>query len=656
MNPRVFFFMINGLLFFQMTYAQPQVLLDSLMEGYYTAESDSQKYIYASELFWEYINVEPDTGFYYAQQALGAAERMEDKEKKARSLNFWGIYYRNTGNYALADSVMNISITLQKEVGDTVGLSRSYGNMANLYDAQGNYEETIEMNLKAMELYEFMKDTVGIGICLNNIGRIHYLMKQHEQAKDFFSRALEISTAHKDSLGMAQNLGNIGIIEKQLENFEGALAAYEESMSIFKKINQPRSVAYNLMNIGLMHRELEEYAQAEQYMLNALQMLEALEDPRAVALLYDNLGKNFLLQDNYNQSLYYARKAESLAGEVGAKYELRNAYQTIYKSYEGLGDYRQAFDYQEKYLQLKDSLLNESNTAKIQELEAKYENERKEKEIAQLNVERAVQEATIQKQKVDIRTRNGVIGGVLLALALAAFATNNYRQKQKLAKQEQEIEYQKRVELQNQQKLLMMDAMIEGQENERRRVAKDLHDGVGSLLAALKIQVGSMGETEKSAVLDKTYQMAGNAYEEVRRVAHNMMPQALIDQGLTSAVKQLVRQVGDSSGLDIHWQLLGNEPQLKSNEEMMVYRIVQELLNNIVKHAEASEVWVQISEEDHHHVLMVEDDGKGFDMNDQPEGMGLENLRSRAEYLGAEIEMDSRLGEGTAVNLFIPKL
>ncbi len=656
MNPRVYLLIINSFIFSINSLAQPQSLLDSLISGYDHASSDSQKYVYASELFWEYINLEPDTGFFYAQKALEAAERMKDMEKKARSLNFWGIYYRNKGNFSSADSVMIISIDLQQKIGDTLGLSRSYGNMANLYDAQGNYEETIEMNFKAMELYQTLKDTVGIGICLNNIGRIHYLMKQNEQAIDFFTKALEISTAHKDSLGMAQNLGNIGIIEKQLENYEEALATYKRSMQIFQKINQPRSVAYNLMNIGLMHRELKDYLKAEKYMMDALEIIQDLEDPRAVALLYDNLGKNFLLQDQFSKSLYYAHLAESIASKLGAKYELRNAYQTIYKSYEGVGDYRQAFYYQEKYLQLKDSLFNESNTAKIQELEAKYESERKENELAQLNEERAVQEAIIQKQKADIRTRNGVIAGGVLALVLAAFATNNYRQKQKIAKQEREIEYQKRVELQNQQKLLMMDAMIEGQENERRRVAKDLHDGVGSLLAALKIQVGTLGDAEKSMMIDKTYQMAGDAYDEVRRVAHNMMPQALIDQGLIPALRQLAHQAGNSSGLDIHWQLLGNDPRFKANEEMMIYRIVQELLNNTVKHAKAREVWVQFSEEEHDYVLMVEDDGKGFDMNDQKQGLGLESIRSRAEYLGAEIEIDSRPGQGTSINLFIPKL
>ncbi len=637
--------------------AQSNRLLDSLLSGYNTATTDSQKYAYASELFWEHIYREPDTGFKYAALAFDAAERMGDQEKKARSLNFWGIYYRDIGAYFLADSVLNMSVEIQTGIGDTIGLSRSYGNLANLYDARGLYEETIEMNLKALELYEMLKDTIGVGICLNNIGRVHYVMKQYEQAGSFYHQALEISSSQNDSLGMAQNLGNIGIVEKQLERYEDALDYYKRSLDIFQRINQPRSVAYNLMNIGLLYRELKDFTQAESYMMQALDSLKDIGSPRAIALLYDNLGKNYLLQDQYDKALSYGQQAESMSLDLGARYELRNAYQTLHKAYAGLGNLKQAYEYQQKYVLLNDSLINESNTEKIQELEARYENERKEKAIAQLNEEAAVQDATILKQKAVIRTRNAIIVGVLMALAIAAFATNNYRQKQQLARQEKEIEYQKRMELQNQQKLLMMDAMIEGQENERIRVAKDLHDGVGSLLAALKIRIGTIGTQEtKDDSYQNVYQLAGNAYEEVRRVAHNMMPLVLINQGLISALKQLVSNVKESSHLDIHWQMLGAAPRLQPNEELMLYRIVQELLNNVVKHAEATEVIVQMSEDEHHHVLMVEDNGRGFDPGINKDGMGLENIRSRIEYLGADVDIDSQIGEGTTIILYIPKV
>jgi len=641
---------------FSNLHAQQIEIIDSLKSELSIARTDSARFFYASELFWEHINTQPDTAFAYAFRAIDLSKKMKKLSYEARGLNNISIYYRNKGMFSKADSALQLAIALQQQVQDTAGLAASYGNLANLYDAKSDFEKTISINLKASALYEQLQDTLGMGICLNNIGRTHFALKQYEEAKQYFEQALAISTAQRDSLGIAQTLGNIGVEEKQLEDYEAALKTYTQSLTIARLIHQNRAAAYNVLNIGLIYRELGDYDQSEQYLLQGLDELTELGDTRAISMTYANLGKLYVLQKQYQQALDYAQKGEELAQKLGAKYELRNVYESYMKAHAGLNDYAQAYAYQRLYIQVNDSLVNEANVQRIQELEAKYENEKKEKEIALLDQERSIQKTTILRQQSSIRTRNGIIGGVLLALALAAVATNNYRQKQQIAKQEKELEYQKRIELQNQQKLLMLDAMIEGQEKERRRVAKDLHDGIGSQLAALKIQIGSAGgESTNHTLMQRAYENAGNAYEEVRRVAHNMMPQTLLHKGLIPAIQELLQDIRDTQSLKIHWALLGATPIFRPNEEIMVYRILQELLHNILKHAHSTEVWVQLSEEAHHHVLMVEDDGKGFDPNTSPKGLGLASIESRIEYLNGELVIDSAEDRGTSIHLYIPK-
>ena len=300
-------------------------------------------------------------------------------------------------------------------------------------------------------------------------------------------------------------------------------------------------------------------------------------------------------------------------------------------------------------------MINEGNTQKIQEMEARYEAEAREKEILVLNKDKEIQAKTIEVQEAGIKARNSVILGALLALGLAIFATISFRQKQLLAQREKDLAAQKAKDLENQQQMIRMDAIIQGEEQERRRIAKDLHDGIGSMLAAAKLQVGTLSDKiPESSETQETYSLLDNTYEEVRRIAHNMMPKALLQLGFVPAIKQLTTYVSQGSPLDIHVEVLNPWPKLADHQELILYRVIQELLNNIQKHAHATEAWVQFSYFEEELSIMVEDNGVGFDQKTQSNGMGLESIGSRIAYLKGEVELDSQPGKGTSISLRIP--
>ena len=633
-------------------FSQDEAVIDSLVNGLENAPTDSAKFAYADELFWQWIYIDQTKGYEYGLEALGIADRMNESSSIAAAQNNLAIYFRMAGRYASGDSILQEAIKLQEQKQDTHGLARSYGNLSNIYKTQGEYEKAIEVNLASMTFYEALKDTFGVGRCLNNNGNLHFALKQNEEALTYFQRALKISRRFKDTLGLALNLGNMGTAYKQLNQTQEGLEAYEEANVYLKNLGYERSLAYNLGNMGLLFREEGDFPKAYAYLNEAKSLLERNEAPKGLARMYDNLAKTALMQQSYSKALEYAKQGYELAKSIELKPEIRNAYQSMAKAYAGKRNYSQAYRYQEKFITLNDSLINEGNTQKIQELEARYESRSRESRIQLLASEKELQQKTIEAQVAGIRLRNLIIMTVVFALGLAVLGLVFYRQKKLLAESMQQIEHQKVMDLKNQQQIIRMDAVIQGEEKERRRLAQDLHDGIGGMLAAAKLKVAAVATQQ--AEMGEASTLLDDTYEEVRRIAHNMMPKVLVEMGLVPAVQQYAQQLSDSSSLTISVEVLQSMPGLTSHQELSLFRIIQELLNNIVKHAEAHEASVQFSFFEDEISIMVEDDGEGFDPVQAKGGMGMKNLEDRIAILGGEWEIDSRVGKGTNISIHIP--
>lgn len=640
---------------FSFAYAQLPSDLDSLLVGYEQAPNDSVKFLYADELFWQYVYKDLEKSKPFIEASLSLADRLQDSTKQVTGLNSYAIYYRISGQYRKGDSVLRKAIQISERLKDTIRLSRSYGNLSNILTGKGDFEGSIEADLQAMRFYEALGDSAGIGICLNNVGRTHFALKQYQESLEYYQQALVISQQIQDTLGLAQNLGNIGTAEKQLGNLDKALEAYLSAKELFEQLGYKRNVSFTLNNIALLYREKKAYKKAENYLLQCLALLQERNSPLDMANIYDNLAKTALLQGKYTQGLAYANKAWNRVQEVNARPVLRKVYQSLSKAHAGKKDFRTAYEFQQKFIALNDSLINEGNTQKIQEMEARYEAEAREKEILVLNKDKEVQAQTIEAQKAVLRARNAVILGALFALGLAIFASLFYRQKQLLAQKEKDLAAQRNRELKSQQQIIRMDALIQGEESERRRIAQDLHDGIGSMLASAKLQVSTLTEkVPNTQEIRETQSLLGSTYEEVRRIAHNMMPKILLELGLIPAVKHLGENLERTGYIDVHINALSDWPTLPDHEELILYRIIQEVLNNIQKHAHATEAWIQFSHFEGESSILIEDNGVGFDPNSDKEGIGLESMHNRVAYLNGELEIDSQPNKGTAVTIRIP--
>jgi signal transduction histidine kinase len=212
--------------------------------------------------------------------------------------------------------------------------------------------------------------------------------------------------------------------------------------------------------------------------------------------------------------------------------------------------------------------------------------------------------------------------------------------------------------LEKDKQLAAVDAMLKGQEDERNRLAKDLHDGLGGLLSGVKFSLSNMKDNliitpENMAVFERSLDMLDTSIRELRRVAHNMMPEMLTRFGLDEALKEYCSSVNATKMVIVKYQSVGMESRFDQSAEIIIYRIIQELVNNILKHAMATEAFIQLVKENSRLNIVVEDNGKGFDtgMLETNKGAGWVNIRSRVEYLKGQLDVHSEPGKGTLVNI-----
>lgn len=391
------------------------------------------------------------------------------------------------------------------------------------------------------------------------------------------------------------------------------LPRLKEAIRISDSLNSINSQSYSSIALAETYSKMKKPELAIPYLESALRKLETVNKPQV--------------------------KLEVLSKMATLQMEAKN--------------YLNAYNYKLVETQLRDSIISETMQRNIAELEVKFDTEKKERKILEQNL-------TIEKES---RQKNqilyGLIGlGILLLLSFVFFQKRLKDQKtiaaQKLAIQNQEI-----TELQQKNKLLALNSMIEGQEAERLRIAKDLHDSLGGLLSTVKAHFTTIQkeieQLEKLNITEKTNNLIDEACIEVRRISHNMMPHALSISGLRGAIEDIaesLREEGYATTLEIT-NLPGT---IDNTKEVMIYRLVQEIISNIRKHSHSKTLLIQLLGYQNELTLIIEDDGQGFDYEKAIEkgGLGLKSINSRVQYLDGTISWDSQPGKGTSITINIP--
>ncbi len=512
---------------------------------------------------------------------------------------------------------------------------------------------TIYLNLKkdslaiqtaheALRITEQLKDTVNLPITYGNLSRLYYELSQLEKGIAYGKKGMEAGKRYHNMKGLLISLNNTALCYMESGQTEEAEKLYKEQLALAYENNIPRSVVKALMNLCFIAINAGDQVALKGYCLELNNYVKA----NSTAPIAKSDLKYMPLFSGYESlfELDYAKaQTIALSGLPGAAKNvqlLMNLYDLLVKINYASSNFSAAENYEKKSDSIRESVIKADLAGYEIEFDKKYQSEKKDNQIK-------LQRASINKKN----TLNYIlIGSAIAVLLISLLGYRNYRHKQKL--QQQRIN-----ELETEKQLTAIEAVLKGEEQERTRLAKDLHDGLGGMLSGIKYSFqtmkGNMVMTPENAqAFERSMDMLDSSIKEMRRVAHNMMPEALVKFGLDTALKDFCNDIQQSGALQLTYQSIGLEnAQLDQTTAITIYRVVQELLNNVLKHAAAKTAIVQVTKANGDISITVEDDGKGFDSNllTTNRGMGWSNIQSRVEYLKGKLDVRSEPNKGTSV-------
>lgn len=508
----------------------------------------------------------------------------------------------------------------------------------------GEYDQTLNCFLKATQFFELAQDPSGRARVLNEMGIFYLKQKNDSLAIQSLRESFELASAAKNQGVMATSLNNQGIFFQDAGKHLEAIQFFKRAQEIYKEIGDTIGISYTMdyQSVSMAHMGKLLLAKELQQGAYALRIL--LKDSNAAAISLISLAEFEMQDQNITACRNYLSQCIDMSTQIKYKDLQAACFKLMSETYRDEKNYAEAYKYQIKYTELNEEIFNEKRSKQINELQTKYETEKRLRQIDQLKQD---------NERKEQKNRNllFLLGGSIIAVSLIGFAYHNHVKRKKQMEMDAAIIREK--EAGNK-------AIIEAEEKERIRIARDLHDGVAQTMTAAKMQLEYFNDSnqelyQSSDNLKTIFNLITDAANEVRSVSHSMIPNALLKSGLVAAVRDLVQRT-DNARLKMNLIIHGLNERMHENIESVSFRVLQELINNIMKHAQATEVTIQLIREGAEFTIMIEDNGKGFDVQKikKEGGIGLKNIESRVAYLNGRIDYDSQPGRGTTVTVDIP--
>jgi signal transduction histidine kinase len=638
--------------------AQTQVI-DSLESKLKILREDTAKVNFLNEMVSKYQHVNPGRAMSLAGQSVELAKQTKFDFGLGAAYRLTGILYVDKSDFATGAAFYNRSFELFKNKNDN--RSTKYRGMLQhnfgvIYHYKGQYDSAVIYYQEAARLYNKINDDGLLFLTYNNLSTLYTQILDNKNALKYAEQCMDISYRLNDPFKISVASLAMASAKAELKEYKGIDSLVNNVIKISQQSGNHYMLGMGYKFLGKYQIESDSNSKASINSFKAAleNMIEAGNEYETAAA-NQNLGYSYFLNGDDEQAVHYYKIAIEQSKKLGLiqieQYTLKNLSELEEKR----KNFFAAYNYLRNYVSVNDSVMNKTNRENIQALEAKYQSGIKDSRILQLGDEKKIQTLSL-KQKT---TFNYILLGSLAALLLLSFlGYRNIRHRQLLAKQQEELHRQRISELEKDKQLVAVDAMLKGQEEERSRLAKDLHDGLGGLLSGVKFSLSNMKDNliitpDNMTVFERSLDLIDTSIKELRRVAQNMMPEMLTKFGLDEAMKEYCNTINNTKLLNVKYQSIGMETRIEKSSEIIIYRIIQELLNNIMKHAVATEALVQLIKEENRFNIIVEDNGKGFDMAllKNNKGAGIANIQSRVDYLKGKLDLHSEAGKGTLVNI-----
>lgn len=610
-----------------------QSKIDSLLSKLNTAKQDTNNINLLFEIENEYLKTEPDSALLFLQKNGELIKKLNAKQYEY-DYNFGFVkVYHAKGEY---EKALNYTLKCNKIAKKNKNLlqeSETYRTLFTTYQNLGKKDLAIKYALYSLDFSKSVNDTINLSINYGNLSKMYNELEQYDKSIFYGNKGIEAGKIYKNTKGLLICINNTAIAYLNTNQFSKAEKLFKQQLEIANKENFPRSSSKALINLCEIYIQFVDKKNLEKSLLELNKILN--ENPDVITKNDKNMIMRFnahfhFFNNNFQKANIELNKAILHAKKDSLTKQLLNLYELKASLKYAEHNYAEAEKYKTKSDSLNFAIYNEDMSKFSIDLEKKYEIEKKNKEILLL-------------EKKELKHKILIYSLLALALGLLIFSYLSYRN----YTARKRISQQKIIQLEQEKQIESAQNMIQGEEAERTRLARDLHDGLGGMLSGVKFQLNSMKgnvilSEENALTFTKSISQLDEAIAEMRRVAHNMMPETLLNFGLNDTLQNYCESVSKNSGIKIFFQSFGLENRLEQTTEIVIYRIVQELLNNTIKHANATETYVQISKNDNTVSLTVEDNGKGFDVNSvQKNGIGLSNIQHRVDYLKGKIDVQS---------------
>lgn len=590
----------------------------------------------------------PDSLDIYAHKIYELSDKHRYKSGKAFGAKMLGISTFYQADYDQSLKWYREAKELYSELRDTLEIGKAYYNIAMTYNNKGDWENMLKNAVEAIRIFDDLGDYIGSGRVYNLMGITASRNKENEKAAGYFKNFLHNATLANDSLEMATGYNNLGSTYIYLNESDSALSYLYKAIEIYEAIGVLRNLSSAYDNIAVLLEKQGKLDEAILHMEKAVQLAVSEKNKYREAGASYNLGRLYRKKSNNTKALELIQRSLDLSREIGDNHQLAFSLEQMAYINSDYGRHREAYNYLLEANTYRDSIFNVELAKSNEELKTQYETEKKEQEIQSLSQENLI-------KSLQLRQRNTwllIAMSAIILLALGAWLRIRNRNLRAEARLQREL-------AQKQEEATI--AILEAEERERSRIAADLHDGVGQLLSAALLNLNQVnkfiqkGEVPKEGSMGNAISLVKDSYNEMREISHQMMPNALLKAGLGYSIREFINKV-DHERLNISLDIVGMNERMDQQTEILLYRCVQEAVNNVIKHAEADKLSIQLVKDQEGISVSIEDNGKGFEVSGKQhdEGIGLKNMRSRVSLLKGTLEVDSVVGKGTLLMIYIP--
>ncbi len=614
-------------------FAQPKEKIDSLQGIISSGNKDTNEvialYMLARYTKWS----DTEAAMKLAMQSLVLAKHLDYNSGKTYAYNTVGIILQDKGEFNSSLLYLDSSLTFAREVNDSNAIGMSLNNIGLVYLEQGSYESALENLISAAQIRELTGDKRGQAGSFNNIGLLYAYMNDHRKAIEYYEKSMTLKQQLGDQQGIANTYLNIGLSYDGLKDTTLERQNYRSALALYLEIGDLNGQAMVYNNFGEIWLYEKQFQRSLESHYKAYALRTELDDRVGLAQSGTNIAACLIQLDSLEKAKEYLDVSLQIAREESAMEELVLAYSVQSDYYVAKGDFESALSSFKLSSAIQDSILNEESTKNVQALEAKYQAEKKEKDILQLqaNAERAEN----RKNLIILIS----VSAVLMLVLIGGFSFSKYRTRQH---QLREL------------------AVLETKESERIRIARDMHDDLGSGLTRIsllseqvKSQIQKSDTTSTFSHLDKLTGESRQLTRNLGEIVWTLSPKNDRLPDLAAYIRNHALDFLEEAHINCSFDFPDDIPDLVVNAETRrnVFLCIKEILNNAVKYSKATEVKIHLQTGTNSFSLSVADNGAGFDHTALKRVNGLNNMRRRMEDSGATFRFESAPGTGTTLFL-----